>query len=313
LEDYIFHEGVIREGYEPHLDYALFNQQNFLQLQSAGGWLTFYILDKKHKHVSAFIHFHIDEKIARSHLRSPFGSFEFSKELPAIILFDFVKFIETRLRTLNVQKVIIKNPPDLYRPHENVIIQTFLLNNGFHVDSAEISSIVEVSENAYEDLLHIRKRRKLRQSQNQKLHFEILSHDRLAEAYKFIESCRDDKKFKLSISLDHLAKTVACLSKDYILFGVVHNEKLVAVSITVRVNKNVLYHFISDYLREVDGARPGLVLMQGIYNYCQTLRIRILDLGTSTEDGKPNFNLLNYKKELGAIPTAKLTFAKELL
>jgi hypothetical protein len=312
LEDYIFHEGVIREGYEPNLDYALFNKQKFLQLQSADGWLTFYILDKKHKHISCFIHFYLEDKIAKSQLKSPFGSFEFSKELPAIVLFDFVKFIEARLRALNVQKIIIKNPPDLYRPHEAVLIQTFLLNNGFYVDNAEISSIIQVSEHGYDELLHIRKRRKLRQAQNQKLKFQILDRDDLTKAYKFIESCRDDKKFKLSISLDHLAKTVACFEKEYILFGVIHNDKLVAASITVRVNKNVLYHFISDYLREVDGARPGLVLTQGIYNYCQVQSIQVLDLGTSTEDNKPNFNLLNYKKELGAIPTAKLTFAKNL-
>jgi hypothetical protein len=312
LEDYIFHEGVIREGYEPHLDYALFNQQKFLQLQSANGWLTFYILDKKHSHVSCFIHFYIEDKIAKSQLRSPFGSFELSKELSAPIFFDFVKFIEVRLRALNIKKVIIKNPPDLYRPNENVIIQTALLNNGFFIDSAEISSVIQASDHSYEELLHIRKRRKLRQAQNQKLRFEILNHERLAEVYKFIESCRDDKKFKLSISLEHLTKTAACFEEEYILFGVIHNDKLVAASVTVKVSKSILYHFISDYLREVDGARPGLVLMQGIYNYCQMENIPILDLGTSTEDGKPNFNLLSYKKELGAIPTAKLTFAKEL-
>ena len=53
-------------------------------------------------------------------------------------------------------------------------------------------------------------------------------------------------------------------------------------------------------------------LMEGVYNYSQTEGINLIDLGTSSLNGKPNFSLLDFKLHLGATPTQKLTFQKNL-
>jgi hypothetical protein len=52
--------------------------------------------------------------------------------------------------------------------------------------------------------------------------------------------------------------------------------------------------------------------MEGIYEFCQTEKIRIIDLGTSALHDRPNFGLLDFKLNLGAAPTEKLTFEKTL-
>jgi hypothetical protein len=52
--------------------------------------------------------------------------------------------------------------------------------------------------------------------------------------------------------------------------------------------------------------------MEGIYEHCQVEKIRLIDLGTSALNGRPNFGLLDFKLNLGAVPTEKLTFEKKL-
>jgi hypothetical protein len=54
------------------------------------------------------------------------------------------------------------------------------------------------------------------------------------------------------------------------------------------------------------------MLIEGMYGWCQQQGIKLLDLGTSALDSQPNFSLLDFKLRLGAHPTAKLTFVKDL-
>jgi lipid II:glycine glycyltransferase (peptidoglycan interpeptide bridge formation enzyme) len=54
------------------------------------------------------------------------------------------------------------------------------------------------------------------------------------------------------------------------------------------------------------------VLLRGLYDYAAEHGIPLLDLGTSTVDGKPNFGLLSFKTRLGAELTPKISFAKRL-
>jgi hypothetical protein len=52
--------------------------------------------------------------------------------------------------------------------------------------------------------------------------------------------------------------------------------------------------------------------MEGIYEYCQVEKYRLIDLGTSALKGRPNFTLLDFKLNLGATPTEKVVYEKIL-
>jgi hypothetical protein len=312
LEPFIFHEGPLPPGYRHSFEVSIFNREQHLQLQSKDGWTSFYILHPGNKTAEAHIHFHIRDHVALSPLKSPFGSFEFSETLEPSLLFQFIAFVEERLKRSKVSRVLIKNPPHRYGDEKVTLINTFLLNHGFRVEDTEISSILPVTPALFADRIHPRKKRKLLQSKKRSFQFGIENLQRLDEVYGFIESLRREKKFKLSISLEALRDTIKVFERDFVLFTLYHNNLLAGASVGIRVNSSTLYHFISDYTRRVGESTPGLLLMEGIYNYCMNAQIALLDLGTSALNGKPNFKLLNFKTELGAIPSGKFTFSKDL-
>jgi hypothetical protein len=97
-----------------------------------------------------------------------------------------------------------------------------------------------------------------------------------------------------------------------VLFGVFQDDKVVAASIAIRVTTQVLYNFYCDHDNQYDAVSPVVFLIEGIYQYCASQKIPLLDLGTSAVAGKPNFGLLEFKMRLHGQPTAKLTFQKNI-
>ena len=312
MEDFIFHEGQPPKGYEPDFEYAIFNQQGHLYLQAGGGWQSFFILNKKYRYIQAAIHLHIENGIARSPLRSPFGSMEISPMLSHKVLFQFLEFMESRLKANGVTAIVIKNPPSIYQPEHAALLQTFLFNLGYQVTDAEIGAVIEVSEHSYESYPDAWERRKLRQAYEAGLDFKQLSFDRLSEVYLFILACRKQRGYSLSMTLSELKNAADLFTENYLLFGVLKNDSLAAASIAIRVKDSILYNFYAAHPKDFNHVSPVVMLIEGMYKFCQTQSIALLDLGTSAIEGKPNFGLLDFKLRLGAQPTTKFTFEKKI-
>lgn len=252
--------------------------------------------------------------MARSLPVAPFGSFEFDPRVPGEAMLEFIRFVEQQLHRRNLKKVILKAPPEAHNTNVNVLLQTLLLNLGYSISVAEAGAVIDLRSIArWDEIVHPRKRRKLHQSQIAKgFEFRELDHRYVREVYRFIEDIRKTKAYKLSISMEDLEKTFAALPNDYKLFGVFQGNNMVAAAVEVRVTDKILYHFISDYVRDKEQSKPGLLLMDGIVRYCKVHNIDVLDLGTSATDGKPNFSLIDFKTELGGLLTSKFTFEKIL-
>jgi hypothetical protein len=312
LEEYSFYEGKRPDGYQLAFHSSVFHGEDYLALRPGNDRISFYILNEKNRQISCHIHFYRRKTVAHSTIQSPFGSFEFSPHLPAMVLYDFIEFIIIRLKASLFSTILITHPPQLYEPTQAAWVHTFLLNHGFQVYLAEIASLVPVSDKKFETVIHPRKKRKLKQSEMIGFEFRLLESRFVDDVYHFILRCRDEKNFKLSVSLDDLKKAQTALPNVYILFGVYHRDLLVAASVAVRVNDKILYHFISDHIRKVEEAKPVLILMRGIYNYCSANQVQLLDLGTSALNAQPNFKLLKFKTELGGVATEKFTFVKDI-
>lgn len=312
LEDYNFHEGVLPSEYQPDFNISVFNQPKHLQLQASEGWHMYAILNKKYKTVEGIFYVHIKNGEGNSPLRSPFGSIECSLQTPPIILYQFLEFIEARLRALDVWRVVIKNPPQKYFPKQAALLETFLFNQGYRVVDAEVSTIIPMEEDFTKNLAEWEKR-KLRQSQNAQFQFRQISGDHLNDTYLFILACRKQKGYTLSITLPDLRKTAEHFPDHYLLFAVYHEEKLVAASISIKVQPHILYNFSSAHDKAYDAFSPVVLLLEGMCKYSAMNEILFVDLGTSAVELKPNFSLLDFKMRLGGEPSSKLTFAKDFI
>lgn len=312
MEAFIFQEaepgGTETFGFEP----SLFHDPSHLDLQRSEGWKWYFVLHPRHKMIVASLYLHIGEEVASSAIRSPFGTVECSDDLPPEILYQFLTFVETRVRATGIRKITIKNPPLHYAPEKDALLQTYLFNLGYTVIHAEVGAIRFVHED-FEKGLNRLERRKLKKSGAANLSYKLLPSDKLEEVYSFILGCRKRKGHLLSITLADLTRTILRFPDRYVLSGVFLSEEMAAASVAVRVHSNILYNFYADHAEAYDALSPVVFLVKGLSDYCLENKISMLDLGTSAENNQPNFGLLNFKMRLGGNPSPKLTFEKNLV
>jgi len=310
LIDYKFQENTFTG--EPNFSYEpwLFHHRDHLIIQSPE-WTTFSVYNEKYKTVEAHLHVSIQQTQAVSPVRAPFGSIQFSPSLKPETLFNFLEFVCERLKKKGVTHLILKNPPDAYEPASSPMLNTFLFNLGFYVETAEVGSVLS-ADKLFRQNLNSWELRRLRQAEGEELIFTKLTNDKLESVYKFIFECRVERDYKLSIDWNTLYRTVNTFPDRFILFAVMDKDVMTAASISINVGGKILYNFHSAHPREYDHLSPVVMLLKGIHRYCIENNYRLLDLGTSAVDGFPNFSLLDFKLGLGAQPTMKLTFKKEL-
>lgn len=310
MTDYTFHESTFVEklafSYEPWL----FHHPSHLSIQHTE-WITFIVESRKRKTVEAHLHVGVKNGEATSPVRAPFGSFQYSPSLKPDVLYNFIEYVCKQLKQKGFHSLTIKNPPDAFASDSTSLLNVFLLNHGFVVSTAEVQAFLKTDIDFSSGLSAWEKRR-LRQASEGGLIFKKLDIRKLKSIYQFILDCRIERDYILSIDWQTLKKTVDTFPDRFTLFAVFYKEEIAAASISIDVGNKVLSNFHSAHPRKYDRLSPVVMLLKGIHEHCVENGYRLLDLGTSSLGAIPNFKLLNFKLGLGATPTMKLTFKKEL-
>ncbi|MBL0740309.1 GNAT family N-acetyltransferase [Chryseolinea lacunae] len=312
MGDYIFHEAPLPADFTFDFEESLFNTAAYRLMQFPQGWHSFYAVDRKQQTIVASFHLHLAQDFAQSPARAPFGSVECADSIPPVILFQFIGFVDSRIKTFGAARIQVKQPPAGYAPQHAALLQTFFLNLGYTVVDAEVGTMIPISQD-FSTHLHTWENRKLKQAQSSGLVFRQVASAEIDAIYLFILACRKQKGYALSMSLPEVRAVAEKLPQHYLLFGVYEAEILVAASIAIVVNKRVLYNFYSAHDNAFDHLSPVVLLLQGMYDYAAAHGMQHLDLGTSAIDGKPNFGLLDFKLRLGGVPSSKFTFQKILV
>lgn len=309
--DYYFHEGEIPAGFKLTFEESLFNSEVHRLLQAPDRWTSFSMLHSEAKEVVAALHFHIHEGWARSPYRSPYGSIEFNSKVDIDAVSEFMVFVEDRLRENGVSRITIKHYPQIYQEVNSLDIQSFFQDNRYKVIASEVASVIEVTAENASAGFHRSAKRKLKNAGAAGCVFERLPIEELKMVFNFIQKCRTEKNYSLSMTFDALQKTATFSSRFY-LFGVFKDGTLIAAAITIHVKSDVLYDFYHDHNSTFDSLSPVVMLVSGIYDFCRREKIIHLDLGTSSIQDQPNVSLQHFKALLGGKSSPKLTFEKLL-
>lgn len=301
-----FHEGL-PEGLKQNFDPGIFHDPKHLALQAASGWNSFYV--KLDNAIEGIVHFHIREDNAASPYRSPFGSFLFSEEVDESTLTEFIAYTENQLKSKNVNSVVIKNQPELYAT-KNKLLTNVLSKLDYSIAREETSAVIFVTRKPFESGLHKSEKKRLRKCREAELAFERMPLEQLQKIYVFLEACREEKGYSLSMSFDEITKLAQNFPGRIILTTVIDKNQIVAANISIRAYNHVLYNFYHDHAGEYDHLSPVVLLNEGLYQLCQNEGIQFLDLGTSNIGDALNESLLNFKLNLGAQPSRKITFTK---
>jgi hypothetical protein len=294
------------------MDDSLFHHPEHLSLQSSAGWHSFELRDEAEDYPSAIFHVHVQDNLARSPLRSPYGSYLFTEEVSVALLMEFIQDVEEALKKMGVQSIRLKNPPERYDQEKSMRLHDALLNTGYTLEQEEISSVIPVTSNAFEDSLHPSEKKRLRKCKDAGFIVQPVSLEHLEEVYNFLLACRQKKSYSLSMSFDEIKKLAETFPDRIILMVVKDHERMVASTISLRVTNQVLYDFYHDHDSTYDAFSPVVLLNEGLYSICQQQGLNWLDLGTSQAGELINETLLTFKRRLGAIPSRKFTFVKNL-
>lgn len=309
MTDYTFKEAPLSENLTYAYERWLFHYAGHLHLQSPTQWKTFYAINNTRSTIDAHLHVHVSGRRAVSPLRAPFGSYQFAPAIQLVTLDNFVAFTMTCLREHGIDELEVTNPPTAYLPGTLDLLSTFLINQGFEISRAEPGAVLDVNKD-FRKGLNDWERRRIGQAEKAGLTFRLVPMDELESVYSFILACRTERGYDLSIDWETLRKTVEAFPDRFILFAVMHQSVTAAAAIAINAGNGVLVNFHSAHPHDYDHLSPVVMLLEGMTNYARENGYRLLDLGTSAVDGKPNFGLLDFKIGVGGLVTTKFTFRK---
>ena len=273
------------EGYAQLYEGYLYNQEAFAQLQKGENTIghSFYALHTSARSIVGKAHFFKEEKQYTSPFKAPFGSFEIHPQLNAGQIKDFIQFVLEQLKEDTIE-VRILHPATIYQPEHALLIKESLLKTGFTLEAAIPNHHIEVNEEALTEKMHPMEKRRWRKCQQAGFVFKEEPLDALGEVYNFILSCRKEKGWSLSMTPEALQKAAFAFPENYKLFSVYNGNERIAATVTILVNSRIVYNFYPAALLSYQSYSPTVMLIDGLYQYCQQKGMKILDLGTSATE-----------------------------
>jgi len=313
LKTFDFLSDQLPYGYAFNFDNYLFNKIKHINSQGVKDRADYFIVNKIKKRIEGKIHFLLKDNIAYSPYKSLFGSFEFSRNIHPNLLAEFWSFIESDLISRNINKVKITSFAACYASKKARIISNTLEDSGFSIVLKASNHHIAVDENSLKSQLHSMEKRRLKKCLDNDFIFLEEPTTRASEVYDYIQLCRKEKGLEVSITKNKLLGYLKSFPQNYPMFSVRHQGELAAAVVAIKVHRQILYYFLPASLRKFKQFSPSVLLLDGLYQYCQSHQMELLDLGISTEkNGRDQDSLIDFKERMGGIKSYKYFFEKEL-
>ncbi|MEQ9425614.1 MAG: GNAT family N-acetyltransferase [Cyclobacteriaceae bacterium] len=300
------------KGYSVKFPLNFYNTLKFVKHQEIEPIDTFSILNKKKKTVHGIIHFTAVGQNAFSLPKSPFGGYEFDSLVDDQIFHDFCLYVQNELKSSKFKKIKIIEAPDVYVDELNFDTLEVLKELGYETSISDINHFVNLDDVDGISLLSTMERRHFRKALAKNYRWKLESADALPEVYSFIERCREQQKLKVNISFEDLQRSFKAFPGKYRILSIRHNGYLTATSITVEVNKNIIYNYLPASDKKFKQDSPMVFLLVNLYKYAKSMNYQILDLGLSSVKGKIQTGLAEFKERMGASICEKRILEKVL-
>ncbi|MEY4539955.1 MAG: hypothetical protein RLZZ306_1712 [Bacteroidota bacterium] len=288
-----------------------FNESEHLQHQKGEyDCLTFHWQNIQYQTIEGRLSVIIKDKIACSPLRATFGGIEFFDKILEEDLLQFLQQIILYLQSLKIERIDINSYPEGYiTKNQNKILHNCFLKLDFHVKYIEQNYEIPITEKSfYETVKGSTAKQLLRTFKQKGYTFQQELNPDLKKIHEFISHSRERKNRPMTMSLEQLRVHFEKFPNNFKIFSVTHSKKMVAVGITIKINKEILYTFYladdENYLKN----SPTTFLLSGIYEYGKQNNYTLLDFGIATEKGILNEGLAKFKQSLGAKMSEKPTY-----
>ena len=299
--------------YSANFESYLFNTAKHQNTQASQAFYTFCLLRLPESRVIASISF--VKKSGNTFIspaKAPFGGIQRHPDCNAYELTFFISCIEKWAQKNNVTSLTIKSAPTCYDPVFHNLLHSIYLTGKYQA-TEQINHHIEITNRVFTQRIKKCECRRLIKCKNAGFTVGLDQTSSSQNIYQFIRDSFLTRQYKLSISEDQFNILTTTFPKEILVFSVRDAHQLIAVCVTVRVCKNVLYNFIPTDLLSYRRFSPMVLLFEEIYNYCQKEGIEIWDLGTSNDHhGIIKPGLVCFKENIGGVKSLKICYHKVL-
>lgn len=289
-----------------------FNEPAHLQ-QQGGSWHQIVAVNTVTGLVDGRCAFFRRGQQAISPLAAPFGSVEFAPALPDAALASLIQQLIDSAKAAGATSLRLVNHPDCYAPDQAHRLSHQLHEHGFRTAATYENSHLTITGQPFEQSINPAEQRRLRKCRVTGFRFSHGSCPDLSLVIAFICRVRQQRSHTLTIEPDRLSQLIQTFPDRFPVVGVWDADQLIALAITVRISPDILYYFLPVSDPAYDAYSPMVLLIDGLWQYCQQQRIGLLDLGVSLDgDRTPKSSLLQFKRNLGAQTSAKTVFERAL-
>ncbi|GAB2524591.1 hypothetical protein GCM10027085_13630 [Spirosoma aerophilum] len=291
----------------------LFNEPPHLYQQNDGRVSVLSAINGETQQADVRYAFFVQDGQAVSPLAAPFGSIEFSESVSDTVLSAFVHTLTEAVRGAGARALTLVNYPTCYAPQQTEQLMRVLAKHGFHVTESHPNFFLPIHKQPFVSQLIPAERRRLRKCRDAGFvftHGQTLSSQSVVD---FIRHTRCQLGYPLTIQPERLINLLTRFQDSFSVFTVHDGTQLAALTVTVRVRHDILYNLLPASASAYRSFSPMVMLVDGLFSYCQQENIRLLDLGVSLDaNGQPKPSLMRFKRNLGSRESSKLTFGKAL-
>jgi hypothetical protein len=257
--------------------------------------------------------FFAQNESALSPIAAPFGSVEFSNTLPDDVLLTFVNQLFADAKHAGCQTLMLIHYPHCYAPTQTDRLLTVLLASGCSVTESHPTYYLPVTSQPFIDGITAPERRRLQKCQRAGFRFSHWQQPDPAIVLGFLDTTYAQLDYQLSLPPERLVHLLATFPDQFPVFTLHDDQRLIALTVIVRVRHDILYNFLPASLPTYNAFSPMVMLLDGVYVFCQRERIQLLDLGVALDSARqPKASLARFKRNLGAQESPKYVFRKAI-
>ena len=255
----------------------------------------------------------IDKELFKSPISGSFGSFEFKNSLNIDIKINFIESVLNYVSSkLNPKKIEITLSPDIYDLENNSLIFLTLIKNKFNLSRIEINQFIDINNYDHESHISYGNKKRIKNCIKAGIKFHRLDQSQYIDGFKVIENNRKRRGFPLTMNWESMKEMIDKFSNKIYIFGLIHDEKIIASAFCINVSIDILYVFYWGEEVGYEKLSPIALLSKNLINFAKENNYRILDIGTSSVNSIPNNGLIKFKKNIGCISCNKFYLSKKL-
>jgi len=269
-----------------------------------------------HKKLYGVYYFGLKENTLRMPYSAPFSIF-YLRESQLFIIDNIIKGLKSIATKLKVNSIQITLSPDFYFDRLSEF-HIMLQENNFFVHYSDINHFLDLQQfrdiQSYFHYVPYSTRRNIQRGEKANLKFRELPCDEIDKAYEIIALNRTECGYPLKMSLNHV-KDVQHIEKTHMRSFVVEDStgQNYAAAITMDVTDFISQVIYWGDIRKYTQDRPMYKLCVELFLYFKNKGKQILDIGPSSEFGKINSGLSEFKRGLGCRSSLKYTYKCTLM